>query len=72
MTVIAHNGCNIKVTLNHKISAVFYNLKNYDSHIIMQSLGKFNFEINVIPNGVEKYMSLNINNKISLLVALNI
>ena len=51
--------------LNHKISAVFYNLKNYDSPIIMQSLGKFSFEINVIPNGLEKYMSLNINNKIS-------
>ena len=31
----------------------------------MQSLGKFSFEINVIPNGLEKYMSLNINNKIS-------
>ena len=31
----------------------------------MQSLGKFSFEINVIPNGLEKYMSLNIKNKIS-------
>ena len=27
----------------------------------MQELGKFDFKINVIPNGLEKYMSYNIN-----------
>ena len=27
----------------------------------MPELGKFNFKINVIPNGLEKYMSFNIN-----------
>ena len=27
-------------------------------------LGKFNLEINVIPNGLEKYMSFSINNKL--------
>ena len=27
----------------------------------MQELGKFDFKINVIPNGFEKYMSYNIN-----------
>ena len=32
-------------------------------HIIMEELGKFNFKTNVIPNGLEKYMSFNINNK---------
>ena len=30
----------------------------------MQELGKFNFEINVIPNGLEKYASFTINNKL--------
>ena len=29
----------------------------------MQELGKFNFKINVMPNGLQKYMSFNINNK---------
>ena len=29
----------------------------------MQELGKFNLKINVIPNGLEKYMSLIINNQ---------
>ena len=30
----------------------------------MQELNKFGFTINVIPNGLEKYISLNINNKL--------
>ena len=48
----ARRNCNINVKLN------------YDSHLIMQELGKFNLKINVIPNGLEKYMSFNINNKL--------
>ena len=30
----------------------------------MQERGKFNFKTNVIPNGLEKYMSFSINNKL--------
>ena len=45
----AHRDCNINLKLNHKISVVFYNLKNHDFHLIMQELGKFNLKINV-PN----------------------
>ena len=30
----------------------------------MQELGKFNPKINVIPNGLEKYMSFSINNQL--------
>ena len=30
----------------------------------MQELGKFNFKINVISDGFEKYLSFNINNKL--------
>ena len=33
----------------------------------MQELGKFNFKINVIPNGFEKYMSFNINNRLAFI-----
>ena len=29
----------------------------------MQELGKFNFKMNIILNGLEKYMNFNINNK---------
>ena len=33
----------------------------------MQELGKFNLEINVIPNRLEKYMSFTINNKLNFI-----
>ena len=54
----AHRDCNINVKVNHKIPIVFHNLKKYYPHLIMQELGKFNLKINVILNGLEKYMSL--------------
>ena len=47
-----HRYCNIKI----KICIVFQKLKNYESHLIMQELGKFDFKINVIPNGLEEYI----------------
>ena len=58
----AYRDCNINVKLKHKIVVVFYYLKNYDLHFIMQELGKYNPEINVRPNRLVKYMSFNINN----------
>ena len=56
--------CNMNLKLNHKIPAIFHNLKNYYSHII-QELGKFNLKKNVIPNALKKHMSFTINNKLS-------
>ena len=61
----AYRDCNTNLRLNHKISTVFHNLKNYDSHLIMQEIDKFNVKINVITNGLEKYISYTINNKLS-------
>ena len=63
----AHSDCKINLRLNHKIYIVFHNLKIYDSHFIKQELGKFNLKINVIPNGLEKYMSFTNNNKLSFI-----
>ena len=60
----ADRNCNINAKLNDKISAVFHNLKNYASYLIMQELDKFNLKINVTPNRLEKYMSFSINNKL--------
>ena len=53
--------------LNHKIPVILHSLKSYGLHLIMQELGKFNLKINVIPNGLEKYMSFSINNKLSFI-----
>ena len=60
----SHRDCNINITLNNKIPVVFHSLKNYDSDLIMQELGKFNLKRNVIPNGLGKYISFTINNKL--------
>ena len=50
--------CYINIKLNHKIPSVFHNLKRYDSHLIMQELGKFSFKIYFILNGLEKHIVL--------------
>ena len=59
-----HRACNISLELNHKIYVAFDNLKNYDSHLIIQELGKINLKVNVVPNELEKYISFIINNKL--------
>ena len=52
-----HNGCNRSYRLTNKIPVIFHNLRDYDLHLIMQEIGKFNKDINVIPNNMEKYMA---------------
>ena len=39
-------------------------LKEYDSHLIFKEFSKVNCKINVIPNGLEKYMSFSLNRNI--------
>ena len=63
----AHRDCNINLKLNRKIPVVLHNLKNYDSHLIMEQLGKFILKRSVVPNGLEKYMSITINNNLSFI-----
>ena len=50
-----------------KSPVIFYNLKNYGSHLIMQEVGKLYLKINVIPDVLEKYMSFSINNKFNFI-----
>ena len=52
----AHWDCNINFQLTKKVPVIFYNLGGYDSHLIICELNKFDVQINVIPNGLEKYM----------------
>ena len=46
---------------------MFHNLKNYDSHLIMQEIGKFIIKINFISNGLEKYMNFSTIKKLSFI-----
>ena len=53
----AHESCNLNFKLTNRIPVIFHNLRGYDSHFIMQQIGKFTDKINVIPNNMEKYMA---------------
>ena len=55
-----YRDCNINVKSNNKILIN----KNFYFHVIMQELGKFNLKINVLLNGLEKYMSFNISKRL--------
>src|SRR2546426_5600179 len=49
----ACNRCNLQMKLTHTIPVIFHNLRGYDSHLLLQELGSFKREINVIPNNSE-------------------
>ena len=63
----AHWSCNINIKLIKKVPVIFYNLRGYDSDLIMQEIGKFDVKVNFIPNGLEKYMAFKINNILNFL-----
>ena len=54
----AHWSCNTNLQLTKKIPVIFHNLRGYNSHLIFCELNKFDVKIDVIPNGLEKYMAL--------------
>ena len=57
----AHRSCNLNFQLTKKVPVIFHNLRGYDSHLIFSELNKFDVKINVIPNGLEKYMAFFLN-----------
>ena len=80
----AHQDCNLKLKINPdniKIPVIFHNLRGYDSHFIMQQIGKIAKEqtytnkkgekiemnINCIPNNMEKYMAFMLGNHLVFL-----
>ena len=63
----AHWSCNINLGLTKKVHVMFHDLRGYDSHLIMQEIGKFAVKISVIPNGLEKYMAFTINNNLAFI-----
>ena len=57
----------MNVTSNHTNLVVVQSIKVDDSHIIIQELGKFNLKINAIPNGLQSYISFNMNNNLTFI-----
>ena len=56
---IRHGKCNINLKLIKKIPVIFHNLRGCGSCLIMQEV--WCEKKNVIPNGLEKYMSSTVN-----------
>ena len=57
----AHFSCNANFKISKKVPVVFHNLRGYDGHLIMKELSNFDVVIDVIPNGLEKYMAFIVN-----------
>ena len=57
----AHWSCNINLQLTKNVPVIFHNLKGYDSYLIFYELKKFYMKIDLIPNGLEKYMAFILN-----------
>ena len=56
---VAHWDCNANFQLTKNVPV--NNLRSYDSHLIFSELHKFDVQISVILNGLEKYMVLFLN-----------
>jgi hypothetical protein len=46
----AHNTCNLAYCQKGRIPVIFHNLRGYDSHLIMQEIGRVSENITAIPN----------------------
>ena len=54
----AHRDCNLKLPSLYKLPVFFHNFRGYDAHLIARTFGDFNYQVEVIPQGMEKYMML--------------
>ena len=54
----AYSSCNINLQLSKKIPLMLHNLRGYDIHLIIKEISKFDVKVSVIPNGLEKYLIL--------------
>ena len=68
----AHNECNLalkykkvndRMVDSFVIPVVFHNLRGYDAHVLMESLGKYKKrKLSCIPNNSERYISFSLGN----------
>ena len=55
----AHEKCNWRLRQTFTIPVILHNFRGYDSHLIVRALGRYTRrEITVVPQGLEKYLSL--------------
>ena len=55
----AHWRCNILMRKSYKVPVIFHNFRGYDSHLVVQALGKFkDRKIRVLGQTIEKYLTI--------------
>ena len=60
----------INLRLPKKLPIIFHDLQGYDGHIILKELNNFDVDIDVIPKGIDKYMSIIVNRHITFVDSL--
>ena len=63
----AHWSWNINLQLTKKVPVIFHNLRGYDTHLDFDDLKKFDVKIDVIPNGLKKYMAFILNKNLDFI-----
>ena len=63
----AHKNCNINLRLRRKLLIIFHNLQGYGGYIIFKELNNFNVDIDVVPKGIDKYLSILVNRHITFI-----
>ena len=63
----AHFSCNTNYKLSKKVPVIFHKLRDYDSHLIVKKLGKFDEKVSVILDGLEKYMAFTVNKNLGFM-----
>ena len=59
----AHNRCNLNYKYATFLPVFMHNLKGYDSHLLLQGMGKFkDYKISCIPTNSEKFISFSLGN----------
>ena len=53
----AHFSCNANLKITKKVPVIFHNLRGYGGHLIIKEINNSDVIIDVIPNGLEKYMA---------------
>ena len=60
---VAHDECNLMYRISKsgwKLPVVIHNLKGYDGHLIVKALNNLFDKVKVIPQNMEKYLSLTV------------
>ena len=60
---VAHNTCNLNYQLkpkSWKLPVIIHNLKGYDGHLIVKALKNEFGKVTVIPQNIERYLSLSV------------